>query len=98
MTYFTSDDVISYLSVYTCKYAIFFVTLFVLIQFLFFSWKQLDVHNIQNNTSCFFDMKTWLNMRKQVVLADLLFMRIQPSFRDRRFYIMDTRCIVLYAI
>ena len=43
-------------------------------------------------------MKTWLNMRKQVVLADLLFMRIQPSFRDRRFYIMEARCIVLYAI
>ena len=69
---------------------IFLVVFFVFFCLLFLG-KLNKVYNTQNNTLCFQDetfvTKAWLNIRKQLVLADSLFMRIQPSIR---FYIMET--------
>ena len=69
-----------------------FITIFSLLPFLvyfclFFSWK-LTLKHVDNIQDPWYEnsaTKAWLNTRKQLVLADSLFMRIQPSLRDRVF-------------
>ena len=80
MTYFTSDNITSGLSVYNNAFCV-LVAFSYLFLSLFFNGNTKNVYNIQNIPLCFYNMKksdtqTWLNRCKGLVLADSLFMHI----------------------